>query len=59
MQKLEDGLNIDENSFPKSKEEVPFMMAFMEQSQNELTEYEKQWPEILEKLRKYGMYFVM
>lgn len=59
LQKLEDGLNIEKRSIPNHMEEIPFMMAFMEQSQKELAEYEKQWPEILEKLKQYGMYFVM
>lgn len=36
IQKMEDGLNVEGKSIPKNKEEIPFMMAFMEQSRKNL-----------------------
>jgi hypothetical protein len=34
-------------------------MCYMDDAKKELEDYEKQWPEILDKLREYGMYFKM
>lgn len=59
LQKLRDELNIEYISKPKKVEQIPFMMAFLKKAQNEFADYETIWPEVLEKLRKYGMYFVM
>ena len=59
LQKLIDELNIEYISKPKKVEQIPFMMAFLKKAQNEFADYETIWPEVLEKLRKYGMYFVM
>lgn len=59
LEKIREGLYIVEKAAPKSDREVPFLMCYMDTAKKELEGYEKQWPEILEKLRKYGMYFKM
>lgn len=59
QEKFQDNIKITNYDKPKNINEIPFMMAYMEQAQDELNTYEEQWPEILNKLRKYGMYFVM
>lgn len=59
LQKLKDGLNIADKSVPERIEEIPFMMGYMNRAQAEMAEYEELWPEVLEKLRECGMYFVM
>ena len=56
-EKLREGLYIVEKAAPESAAEVPFLMCYMDTAREELESYEKQWPEILEKLRKHGMYF--
>ncbi|MCD8014909.1 MAG: hypothetical protein LUG99_17385 [Lachnospiraceae bacterium] len=58
-QKIEDALHIKKYCHPDTAEEVPFMIGYMEEARAELEEYESQWPEIFDKLKKYGMYFVM
>lgn len=35
------------------------IMCYLDMAQKELESYEQQWPEILDKLNKYGMYFKM
>ena len=57
LEKIRDGLYIVAKATPKNDKEVPFLMGYMELAQKELKNYERQWPEILEKLNKYGMYF--
>lgn len=52
-------MNIIRKAAPENDKEVPFLMGYMETAQKELESYEKQWPEILEKLNKYGMFFKM
>ena len=59
FEKIREGLYIIEKPTLKSIKEVPFFMCYMDTAQKELESYEKQWPEILDKLRKYGMYFKM
>lgn len=59
LEKIRDGLNIIRKAAPENDKEVPFLMGYMETAQKELESYEKQWPEILEKLNKYGMFFKM
>ena len=59
LEKIRDGLYIVEKAAPESDREIPFFMCYMDAAQKELEAYEKQWPEILEKLRIYGMYFKM
>lgn len=59
LEKIREGLVIVKNAIPDNKEEVPFFMCHMEKAQNELAEYEKEWPEILDKLRGYGMFYRM
>ncbi|MCC8125923.1 MAG: hypothetical protein LIO92_00775 [Clostridiales bacterium] len=58
IQKLSDSLRIEKQSQPKDIKDVPFMIGYMNQAKKELEEYERQWPEILSKLKEYGMYFV-
>lgn len=59
LEKLREGLYIVEKAAPKSDAEVPFFLCYMDDAKKELEEYEKQWPEILSKLREHGMYFRM
>lgn len=59
QQKLHDSICFEIESRPEKEELIPFMMAFRKQAQEELDRYEQIWPEVLEKLRKHGMYFVM
>lgn len=59
IQKLRQNLFIERESKPNQIERIPFMLAYRFKAQEELARYEAQWPEILEKLRKYGMYFYM
>lgn len=59
LEKLREGLYIVEKAAPKSEAEVPFFMCYMDDAKKELEDYERQWPEILAKLREYGMYFKM
>lgn len=59
LDKIRDGLFIMDNVMPDKKENVPFFLCYMKKAYNELSEYEKQWPEILGKLREYGMFFRM
>jgi len=59
LEKLREGLYIVEKAAPKSDAEVPFFMCYMDDAKKELEDYERQWPEILTKLREYGMYFKM
>lgn len=59
LEKIREGLFIDDNAIPNQKEKIPFFMCHMKAAQDELAEYEKQWKEILDKLRNYGMYFRM
>lgn len=56
--KLHDSLLIN-NTDPNKPEKIPFYLCFMQQAQEEFKRYEEAWPEILEKLRKYGMYYLM
>lgn len=59
MQKLRDGLYIPKKSVPDKIVNIPFMMGYMDKAQREMQQYEDMWPEVLEKLREYGMYFRM
>lgn len=59
LEKLRQGLFIIDKAAPKNNTEVPFFMCYMEEANKELEDYERQWPEILAKLREYGMYFKM
>ena len=59
FEKIREGLYVIEKPTLKSIKEVPFFMCYMDTAQKELESYEKQWSEILDKLRKYGMYFKM
>ncbi len=59
LQKINEGLFIKENAMPTENEKVPFFLCYMKKAQDELNGYEEQWQEILEKLRRYGMFFRM
>ena len=59
LDKIRDGLFVMDNVMPDKKENVPFFMCYMKKAYDELSEYEKQWPEILGKLREYEMFFRM
>lgn len=59
LEKLREGLYIEEKASPESDSEVPFFMCYMDDARKELEDYERQWPEILAKLREYGMNFLM
>lgn len=59
LEKIRDSLYITQNAMPDEKEKVPFFMCYMQRAYDELAEYEKQWPEILAKLRECGMFFRM
>ena len=59
LEKIMDGLYITENAMPDEKEKVPFFICYMKRAYDELAQYEKQWLEILAKLREYGMFFRM
>lgn len=59
LKRIEDSLYITQNAKPCENERVPFFMCYMQRARDELAEYEKQWPEILGKLRKNGMFFKM
>lgn len=58
-QKLRDGVSVAIKSVPDNIKEIPFMMGYMNKAQEEMAGYEELWPTVLDKLRKYGMYFVM
>lgn len=58
-QKLHDSICFEIENRPEREELVSFIMAFKKQAQEEMERYEAIWPETLEKLRKYGMYFYM
>lgn len=57
VQKMQDSMVFNKDCLPLNITDVPFMMAYMSEAQKELDNYEKQWPEILEKLKKYGMFY--
>ncbi len=57
--RIRDSLFIKDNAAPDEKEKVPFFICYMDRALKELAEYEKEWPKILEKLRKYGMFLRM
>ena len=59
VQKLRQNLFIEKESKPDEIKRIPFMLAYQFKAQEEFARYERQWPEILEKLRKHGMYFYM
>ena len=59
LEKVREGLYIMEKAAPRSDKEIPFLMCYLDMAQKELESYEQQWPEILDKLNKYGMYFKM
>ena len=59
LDKIRDGLFIVNNAMPDKIEKVPFYMCYMEKAQIEFLQYEMHWPEILGKLRKYGMFYTM
>lgn len=59
LEKVREGLYIMEKAAPKSDKEIPFLMCYLDMAQKELESYEQQWPKILDKLNKYGMYFKM
>lgn len=59
LDKIRDGLFIVNNAMPDKIEKIPFYMCYMEKAQIEFSQYEMHWPEILGKLRKYGMFYTM
>ena len=58
-EKIRQGLLVVENATPEKNTEVPFLMCYMDKAKEELEQYEREWPAILSKLRKCGMYFKM
>ena len=59
LDKINDGLYIVHNAQPKSQEKIPFYLCYMDEAMKELEKYESEWQIVLDKLRKYGMFFRM
>ena len=59
LDKIRDGLFIVPNAQPEAKEKIPFYMCHMDEAMKELEEYESEWQNVLDKLRKYGMFYRM
>lgn len=59
LDKIRDSLFIVPNAQPETQEKIPFYMCYMDEAIKELEEYESEWQTILDKLRKYGMFFRM
>lgn len=58
LQKMKDSLIVHNSGIIENERKIPFMMAYMEQSQKELAEYEILWKVIYEKLKKYKAYYI-
>ena len=59
LEKLRESARISLRSSPEDMCDIPFMIVFLESTQEELNKIESWWKPTLEKLRKYGMPFPM
>ena len=59
IDKIRDSMFIISNAKPEFQEKNPFYMCYMGEATKELEEYESEWQTVLDKLRKYGMFFRM